>query len=381
MFPNMSILVCIIRNMSSTAVQQTKDTFGKLFEFLIKNSFSFTVGVMCFVHAGLLLFMGITGVMPLFFFNILSVVVYIFCFILCRFRLIMPAYVSIILEVTIYTVISTYYVGLKCGTYCFLFSIIPIIIYFGSYLFKGSKRLSIAIMPLLNFVVFIALYLRFGNSEPIYDLAPAARLFLVFYSAFAMVFSVIFYNAMYIYMSEHEVTNLEQKNRQLSTDAQEDALTSLLNRRGFLPLVDELMKDEGSSKFCVAFCDIDNFKHVNDSYGHEAGDEVLKHITLLIRKEMNGSEVCRWGGEEIVILMKDSDIEQARERMEHLRKSVEVTPTLFFNKVLYVTITIGVAQNNEIYKDPEDVIKTADRRMYYGKQHGKNVVVYEDNKD
>ena len=367
--------------MSSSAVQQPKDKFGKLFEFLIKNSFSFTVGVMCLVHAGLMIFMGLTGVMPLFFFNILSVVIYIFCFILCNFRLIMPAYVSIILEVTIYTVVSTYYIGLKCGTYCFLFSIVPIIIYFGSYLFKGSKRLSVIIMLVLNFAVFIALYIRFGNSEPIYTLAPGARLFLVIYSAFAMVFSMIFYNAMYIYISEHEMTTLEQKNRQLTSDAKEDALTSLLNRRGFLPIVDELMKDEGSSKFCVAFCDIDNFKHINDSYGHEAGDEVLKHITLLIRKEMNGCDVCRWGGEEIVILMKDSDIEQAREKMERLRKSVEVTPTLFFNKVLYVTITIGVAQNNEIYKDSEDVIKTADRRMYYGKQHGKNVVVYEDNKD
>ena len=215
----------------------------------------------------------------------------------------------------------------KCGTYCFLFSIIPIIIYFGSYLFKGTKRLSIAIMLLLNFSVFIALYLRFGNAEPVYDLSPAARLFIVIYSAFAMVFSVIFYNAMYIYTSEHEVTSLEQKNKQLSTDASEDALTSLLNRRGFLPIVDSLMKDESSSKFSVAFCDIDNFKHINDSYGHEAGDEVLKHITLLIRKEMNGSEVCRWGGEEIVILMKDLDIDEAREKMEHLRNSIEVTPT------------------------------------------------------
>ena len=64
--------------------------------------------------------------------------------------------------------------------------------------------------------------------------------------------------------------------------------------------------------------------------------------------------------------------------MEHLRNSIEVTPTIFFNKVLYVTITIGVAQNSEIYKEPEDVIKAADERMYYGKQHGKNIVVYED---
>ena len=362
--------------MNNTAIQQ--DTLSKIFGFLVKNSFSFTVGVMGLVHAGLLIFMAATGVVPLMLFNILSVVVYIFCFILCRFGLILPAYVSIILEVTIYTVIATYYVGLKCGTYCFLFSIVPIIIYFGSYLFKGSKRLSVAVMLILNFVVFIALYLRFGSTEPIYDLAPTARLFLVIYSAFAMVFSTVFYNAMYIYSSEHEVNVLEQKNKQLISDAKEDALTSLLNRRGFLPIVDSLMKEARTSEFSVAFCDIDNFKHINDSYGHEAGDEVLKHITLLIRKEMNGCDVCRWGGEEIVILMKGLNIDEARERMEHLRKSIEANPTFFFNRTLFVTITIGVAQNDESFDSPEAVIKAADERMYYGKQHGKNIVVYED---
>ena len=234
-------------------------------------------------------------------------------------------------------------------------------------------------MLLLNFATFAVLYIRFYNAEPIYKVSNELSIVLVVFSAFAMVFATMFYNAIYIFSTENTVINLEEKNKQLSMDAQEDALTSLLNRRGFLPIVDELMKDKNSSKFCVSFCDIDNFKHINDSYGHEAGDEVLKHITLLIRKEMNGCEVCRWGGEEIVILMKDLDIDEAREKMERLRKSVEVTPTLFFNKVLYVTITIGVAQNNEIYKEPEDVIKVADERMYYGKQHGKNIVVYEDN--
>ena len=366
--------------MNNTAIRQT-DLFSKVFGFLVENSFSFTVGVMCLVHAGLLLFMGVTGVLPLMLFNVLSVVVYIFCYILCRFRLIMPAYVSIILEVTAYTVVSTYYIGMRCGTYCFLFSIVPIIIYFGSYLFKGTKRLSVAIMLILNFAVFIALCIRFGDAEPVYNIGPVARLLLVIYSAFAMIFAVIFYNAMYIYMSEHEVTVLEQRNKQLSTDATEDALTSLLNRRGFLPIVASLMGGKGTDKFSVAFCDIDDFKHINDSYGHEAGDEVLKHITLLIRKEMNGCDVCRWGGEEMVILMKGLDIGEARERTEILRKSIEESPTVFFNKELYVTITIGVAQNNDSYRSPEQVITAADERMYYGKQHGKNVVVYEDHQE
>ena len=365
--------------MSNTAIQQRLDTFSRVFEFLIKNSFSFTVGVMCLVHAGLLIFMGATGVMPLFFFNILSVVVYIFCFILCNFRLIMPAYVSIVLEVTIYTVISTYYIGLKCGTYCFLFSIIPIIIYFGSYLFKGTKRLSIAIMLLLNFAVFIALYLRFGNSEPIYDLSPAARLFIVIYSAFAMVFSVIFYNAMYIYSSENKLTILEQKNRQLSADAHEDALTSLLNRRGFLPLIKSLMADDDESKFCVAFCDLDDFKRINDSYGHEAGDEVLKHVATMIKRELPGCDICRWGGEEFVILLNGCNLVTAKGQVERLRKSIESNPTSFFGKNIFVTITIGLEENSEKYSSPEDIIKVADSRMYYGKQHGKNMLVAEDN--
>lgn len=370
------LIVCLRAEMNNTAIRQ--DTISKTFGFLVKNSFAFTVGVMGLVHVGLLIFMAYTGVLPLMFFNILSVVVYIFCFILCRFGLIMPAYVSIILEVTIYTVLSTYYIGLRCGTYCFLFSIIPIIIYFGSYLFKGNKRVSVAIMLVLNFAVFIAMYIRFGNTEPIYDIEPSARLFIVIYSSFTMVFSTVFYNAMYIYMSEHEVNILEEQNRQLSSDAHEDALTSLLNRRGFLPIVDSLMKSERTSTFSVAFCDIDNFKHINDSYGHEAGDEVLKHITLLIRKEMNGCDVCRWGGEEIVILMKGFELDEARDSMERLRKSIEVNPTFFFNNTLFVTITIGVAQNDGSFSEPEEVIKTADKRMYYGKQHGKNIVVYED---
>ena len=111
----------------------------------------------------------------------------------------------------------------------------------------------------------------------------------------------------------------------------EDALTGLLNRRGFIPIVDSLMKPEGGSHFCIAFCDIDNFKRINDTFGHDAGDEVLRHISGLIRKEMHGCNICRWGGEEMIILMKDYDMAVAKGKMEYLRKSIESTPTVFFN--------------------------------------------------
>jgi diguanylate cyclase (GGDEF)-like protein len=142
--------------------------------------------------------------------------------------------------------------------------------------------------------------------------------------------------------------------------------------------METLMETEWTCHFCVAFCDIDNFKRINDSYGHDCGDEVLRHITKLIKNEMTGCPICRWGGEEMVILMKDYDLAVAKEKMEYVRKCVETNPTVFYNKRISVTITIGLEENKDIYKTPEEVIKVADERMYYGKQHGKNIVIYKD---
>ncbi|MBE7069962.1 MAG: GGDEF domain-containing protein [Ruminococcaceae bacterium] len=351
---------------------------NKAGRYLVKNALSFTVAVMGLVHLGLVVIFLLAGVLPLVRFNCLSVIVYIFCYILCRFGHIMPAYFSIVLEVTVYTIVSTYYVGLRCGTYCFLFSIVPIIIYFGCNLYTGRNRFNIVLMLILNFITFIILYTRFSQEEPMYEVAPGFRLILVLYSAFAMVFATIFYNAIYIYSSENKLSILEKKNRQLSADAHEDALTSLLNRRGFLPLVKTLMRSDEETHFCIAFCDLDDFKRVNDSYGHEAGDEVLKHVTTMIREELPGCDICRWGGEEFVILLKECDLAAAKAKVERLRKTIESNPTVFFSKQIFVTTTIGLEENKDGYREPEEIIKKADVRMYYGKQHGKNVLIFED---
>lgn len=76
--------------------------------------------------------------------------------------------------------------------------------------------------------------------------------------------------------------------------------------------------------------------------------------------------------------MKDYDFTVAKEKMEYLRKVVESTPTVFFNKRIPATITIGVEEYLDKYHEPEEIIKVADERMYYGKQHGKNIVIFED---
>ena len=101
----------------------------------------------------------------------------------------------------------------------------------------------------------------------------------------------------------------------------------------------------------------------------------------LFKKEMQGCDICRWGGEEIVILMKDYDFAVAKAKMEFMRKTIETNPTVFFNKRINATVTIGLEENGDSYHEPEDIIKVADARMYYGKQSGKNIVISEDAPD
>lgn len=351
-----------------------------MMHFFMHNSFLVTIAVMGLVHVTLLCIMVHAGIGPLISMNVLSCIVYVFCTLLCMYGHIKPVYISILLEVSAYSIISVYYIGWDGGSSCFLFSIVPIIIYFGAYLYKGIQRWLIVAFLVVDYGIYAFLYLHYVDVKPIYQITSGESAVLILFSSFVMVFSTIFYSTIYIYSSEFAMTNLEEKNEKLSVDAHEDVLTSLLNRRGFLPLVDSLMKEVPARHFCIAFCDIDNFKRVNDSYGHDGGDEVLRHISEILKREMTGCEICRWGGEEFVILMRDYDFAVAKKKMEYVRNCIEVTPTIFFNKRISTTITIGLEEYKEIYDEPEKLIKVADARMYYGKQHGKNIVIFEDAK-
>ena len=355
-----------------------KTTLNTILHFLVHNGFLFTVSVMGLVHATLLILSMLADVRPLVLFNILSVIVYLFCVLLCRADYIMPVYISILAEVTAYSVVSVYVIGWNSGSYNYLFSIVPIIIYFGCFLFKGSKRWMIVFLLAMNFTLFVIMYLLFADATPVYILQTPMRQIMRIFSTFVMFFSMVFYNTIYIYSSEVERNTLEKENVQLTDDANRDTLTQLLNRRGFLPVVDRYMRHEKYTEFCIAFCDIDNFKRINDSCGHDCGDEVLRHIAKLITRELPDCSVCRWGGEEIVILLNDYDIETGKEKMEEVRQIIESTPTVFFNKRVNKTLTIGLVEYNNSFRESEDLIRVADERMYYGKQHGKNIVVYKD---
>ncbi|BBN59046.1 hypothetical protein HVMH_0640 [Hydrogenovibrio marinus] len=173
--------------------------------------------------------------------------------------------------------------------------------------------------------------------------------------------------------SSRVVTEQVLKEKALKHQAEHDALTGLYNRYTLNMRLEQLMeqsKEEGMI-FCVIFFDIDHFKHVNDTFGHEVGDVVLKQIAEIVDLNSRHTDVfARWGGEEFVLVVCDSDLEQAMKVAEVLRARIEESRS---ESRPDVTASFGVAQVKK-GDDLESLIKRADSAMYQAKQNGRNQV-------
>jgi diguanylate cyclase (GGDEF)-like protein len=134
-------------------------------------------------------------------------------------------------------------------------------------------------------------------------------------------------------------------------------------------------KNYSISSLSLIFCDLDNFKGVNDDYGHVVGDKVLKYISSLIVNSLRSSDlVCRWGGEEFVIMLVGANVKDAYKIAESLRTSLFKAKILISKgKFLRMTASFGVSEIDGA-NDLEDLVLEADEAMYKAKKAGKNRV-------
>ena len=164
---------------------------------------------------------------------------------------------------------------------------------------------------------------------------------------------------------------------ELEKYANYDTLTHLLNRRSMDNYLQEAYRQAttGKTSFCLLMTDIDDFKKVNDTYGHDCGDEVLKYVAQTISTGVKKTDsVFRWGGEEICILL-NADEEHAVAAAERIRADIAHDSVNYRNEVdVSVTVTMGVSP----YRDGmtiQAMMNDADEKLYWGKRHGKNQVV------
>lgn len=176
---------------------------------------------------------------------------------------------------------------------------------------------------------------------------------------------------------------LKKANKVLQLMSRTDDLTGIPNRRDIMEKIryETYRAQRNNRAFALILGDIDKFKSFNDTYGHDCGDGVLRSVAQAMRTMLRKHDyIARWGGEEFLVVLPETDEEGAHIVSERIRAKVESTENIFAGKTLHVTITLGVAMF-----DPrlgvERSIALADKALYRGKEHGRNRVEFWNIKD
>jgi len=181
-----------------------------------------------------------------------------------------------------------------------------------------------------------------------------------------------------VVLAQEKILKLQAELSQLSEKVSIDQLTGVLNRHGLdEAMLREISRAQRGGSLCVALLDIDNFKHFNDSYGHHVGDTALQHLAKVIQDTLRPTDIAaRFGGEEFVILLPDTNIDDAVETISRLQRALTKQFFLGNNERLLITFSAGVALFKETEEQVE-VLNRADQAMYLAKKSGKNRVMTE----
>ncbi len=165
--------------------------------------------------------------------------------------------------------------------------------------------------------------------------------------------------------------------KELERITQRDALLDIYNRKYFFEYIEKIVKQKTHSQFAVVMIDIDNFKKVNDTFGHQFGDKILINTANIIQGWLGQNDIiARYGGEEIILYITDFDDEMAVfNKVEIIRRSIASSVVNFQNIKHSVTASFGVSYYPTDGSDINDLIKLADDLLYKAKKNGKNQVV------
>lgn len=172
---------------------------------------------------------------------------------------------------------------------------------------------------------------------------------------------------------------LEEANKRLQYLASYDSLTGILNSRTYYEICDKMMgtAHRQNTEYSVLFLDLDHFKSVNDTFGHDAGDFILKEVSACMTKNLRNCDIVgRVGGEEFCIYLPDTNHEGALVIAEKLRSKIQDLKPIFLGNSIHITSSIGVASRLKHHKSIADIQRDADHAMYHAKKEGRNRVSF-----
>lgn len=288
-------------------------------------------------------------------------------------------FVFIGLEIILNSSFVTILIGWDYGLMYYLVGLIPIAFMVAYSIKSFERQLNLPIIITIAVIVScIVVRIITLSTEPIYSgFNPVYKYIcsiinILLGSVCTFIFSAMFFEEVIFMQSQ-----MEEEQHNLEDKARYDSLTKLLNRNSFGEILDAAHKNAiiNNTPYSLIMIDIDDFKKFNDTYGHDCGDYVLKTISKIMTNQVRSNDfVSRWGGEEFLVLVSDN-LSTSREVAERIRKNVEEYEFYYDGQSLHVSITLGVAVYYEGVKT-KVLIDIADKRLYKGKENGKNQVVY-----
>ena len=177
--------------------------------------------------------------------------------------------------------------------------------------------------------------------------------------------------------SKDQITKLNSSIESIRAESMTDALTGIANRKKFDVTMERetVITRQASEELCLLLCDIDFFKKFNDTHGHQAGDMVLQAVSRGIMQHTRQSDtLCRWGGEEFILLLDNCPLDEAVKRANIIREAIKEQSVAFGRNQIRVTLSIGVTEQVP-GEDLEPFIARADAALYQAKEGGRDQVV------
>ena len=336
-------------------------------------AYVFAFAACLLAHLLYVILFALSGVRSMTIFNLFSVLFYVvLLFIVHVVKEKLYLVYATLAEIVLHATAATACVGLESNFAMFLLMIIPLAFLMpNKYKYMPFVILFISV-PLYGFLNF---YYR-DNEHVLYDLSTTSYE-LVFYIINIIVGSgvLIYVAIIFTLMNTYVECKLRIQTEQLKIMASTDPLTKLNNRREIQKKLTEVA--EGTEDYIIGIGDIDDFKIVNDTYGHDTGDVVLEAVAMVISDSLpSRASVARWGGEEFLFIIPGSDINEGRKYadniLERIRRKKFSSDGMEFGITMTIGICLGTPGDNV-----DKIITKADERLYKGKHSGKNHTEFE----
>ena len=314
------------------------------------------------------------GVKEMVYYNYFSVAFYAVMYVLLHYNKIgkTPFTYLMLAEIIMHACMGAYYIGWTAGFTQIMLCIIPI----PFYITPNRKAIPYALSS-LDVIMFIVMRIVMFDRVVPYSFSSHKMNIVYIYNTVCGFIIIIYVSSIYIFASEKNKRDAKAQTEKLQRLATIDPLTQLFNRRAmmdFIKVIESNCRKTGSS-YSLCLGDIDDFKHVNDTYGHDAGDKVLCSVSSVIAQNVpSEGYVCRWGGEEILFVVPNADTESCERIAQNICKKIYECTFEENSRSFKVSMTFGVYSVTPAENYDEGISKV-DKLLYKGKKQGKNCVV------